>query len=119
MSKVFMEFVQSLRAGGGWKKIFGHHEPGQRIAMANARDNDAKHQLRLDAGEVVNGMKHVNVQINSQASNDALVKYRKSHGSHNKVATAQFAVETPEKDQEKVFEAVVEDLKNQYREKIG
>ncbi|KAI4115490.1 MAG: hypothetical protein LQ345_003919 [Seirophora villosa] len=115
MSKVFKEFVQSLRAGGGWKKIFGHHEPGQRIAMANARDNDAKHQLRLDAGEVVNGMKHVNVQINSQASNDALV----NHGSHDKVATAQFAVNTPEEDQEKVFEAVMEDMKSQYSGKIG
>ncbi|KAL8980941.1 MAG: hypothetical protein Q9177_005731 [Variospora cf. flavescens] len=118
MSGVYKKFVEALRAEGHWKKLFGHHIPGQRIAMPNAHNNDAKNQLRLDAGEVIDGKKHVNVQINSQASNDALVKYRNSHGSHAKVATAQFDVNTPAEKQEEVFEAVMEDLQGQYSEKI-
>ncbi|KAI4267331.1 MAG: hypothetical protein L6R35_006858, partial [Caloplaca aegaea] len=118
MSGVYKKFVEALRAEGHWKKLFGYHIPGQRIAMPNAHNNDAKNQLRLDAGEVVDGKKHVNVQINSQASNDALVKYRNSHGSHAKVATAQFDVNTPAEKQEEVFEAVMEDLGGQYSEKI-
>ena len=35
-----------------------------------------KHQLRLDAGEVIDGKKNVYLQVNGQAKNEALKKYR-------------------------------------------
>ncbi len=51
-------------------------------------DNDAKYQLRLDAGEVVHGQKNVYLQVNSQAKNDALKRFRGKNGSYAKLATA-------------------------------
>ena len=52
---------------GTFKKIFGQHTPEKSIAPAQPGHNDAKFQLRLDAGEVVGGKKNIYLQVNSQA----------------------------------------------------
>lgn len=119
MSWVFKDFHKNLRETGMWKKVFANHNPGQRIAFAKAKDGDAKRQLRMNAGEVVKDMKNVNVQINSEATNDALQKFRKKNGKNAKVATGKIPVDTPEDKQEEVFEELFKDLKGQFSEKIG
>ncbi len=71
-----------------FKKLFAKQTPGKRIAPSQIGDNDAKYQLRLDAGEVVRGQKDVYLQFNSQAKNDALKRFKGKNGSHANLATA-------------------------------
>ena len=113
MSKTLKAFGEALLKEKMFKKVFAKQTPGKRIAPPQAGDNDSKHQLRLDAGELVNGKKKVYLQVNSQAKNDALKNYRGKHGSHAKLATATVDPNTPEKDQEKVFTDMWKDMESQ------
>ena len=88
MSKALKAFGEALLKEDMFKKLFAKQTPGKRIAPPEAGDNDFNHQLRLDAGELVDGKKKVHLQVNSQAKNDASKKYRGKHGSHAKLATA-------------------------------
>ena len=38
-----------------------------------AKDNDTKYQLRIDAGEIIDGFQKVYLQINTQAKNEASI----------------------------------------------
>ena len=53
------------------------------------------------------------LQINAEAKNDVLKKYRSKHGSHANLATATVDPNTPEKDQKKVITDVWKDLESQ------
>ena len=75
MSRPLEAFGKALLKKKMFKKVFANPTAGNRIAPPQAGDNDAKHQLRLDVREVVNGKK-VYLQINAEAKNDVLKKYR-------------------------------------------
>lgn len=103
-------FGEALLKGNMFKKVFANQTPGNRIAPPQAGDNDAKYQLRLDAGEVVDGKKKIYLQINSEAKNNALTKYRAKHGSHANLATATIDPNTPEEEQKGVFTDIWKDM---------
>ena len=119
MSKTLKAFGEALFKDGMFKKVFANHTPGKRIAPPQAGNNDSKHQLRLDAGETIDGKKSLYLQINSQAKNEALKKYRSKHGSHAKLATATVDQNTPEEDQENVFTDIWSNMESQAKEKLG
>ena len=97
------------------EKLFQKQTPGKRIAPVQAKENDAKFKLRLDAGESVDGKKNIYLQVNSQAKNDALVKFRKKHGSDGNLAIGQIDKNTPAETQEeaarKMWEAMMREAK--------
>ncbi|KAI9670782.1 MAG: hypothetical protein M1817_003893 [Caeruleum heppii] len=119
MSRPLAAFYDFLIAEGRFAKLFGKHTPGKRIVPAQAGDNDAKHQLRLDAGETINGRKTVYLQVNAQAKNDALKEFRKKHGSHANLATGSIDPNTPEDQQKVVFREFWTGVKGEAREKLG
>lgn len=43
--------------GKNYEKLFKKQTPGRRIIPQQAKDNDEKYQLRLDAGESIDGKK--------------------------------------------------------------
>ncbi|KAI4251352.1 MAG: hypothetical protein L6R42_008415 [Xanthoria sp. 1 TBL-2021] len=110
MSKPLKAFREALLNQETFKKIFGKHTPGKRIAPAQAGDNDSKYQLRLDAGEVVGG---------NQAKNEALKEFKKKNGTHANLATATVDENTTEADQKKVFDEFWEDIEKQAKSKLG
>lgn len=118
MSKTPKAFGEALLTENMFKKLFAKQTPGKRIAPPQAGDNNSKLQLRLDAGELVDGKKKVYLHVNSQAKNDALKKYRGKHGSHAKLATATVDPNTPEKDKKKVFTDMWKDMESQAKAKL-
>ncbi|EGE02072.1 hypothetical protein TEQG_01112 [Trichophyton equinum CBS 127.97] len=72
-----ISFVESFQ------KLYKEHTPGARIFPPKTDKNDKNAQLRVDAGEV-----------NTQATNEALRKWVKKNGTHAKLATASFDVNT-------------------------
>ena len=119
MSKTLKAFGEWLLKENMFKKMFDSQTPGKRIAPPQAGDNDAKHQLRLDAGEVIDGKKNVYLQVNAQAKNEALKKYRGKHGSHANLATATIDPNTPEEDKEKVFNEFWKDVESQAKANLN
>lgn len=119
MSKALKAFRDALLKENMFKKIFAKQTPGNRIAPPQAGDNDAKYQLRLDAGEEIDGKKKVYLQINSQAKNEALKKYRGKHGTHANLATATIDTKTPEKEQKGAFLDFWNDVEGQAKENLG
>ncbi|KAJ5166066.1 hypothetical protein N7492_006362 [Penicillium capsulatum] len=119
MSRVVKAFREFLVAEKTFRKIFAKQTPGNRIAPPRTNSMDAKLQLRLDAGEVVNGKKAVYLQVNSQAKNEALKKFKKKYGTDANLATAFIDEDTPEEKQEEVFEEMWQHLEPQIRERLG
>ncbi|OJJ44814.1 hypothetical protein ASPZODRAFT_134956 [Penicilliopsis zonata CBS 506.65] len=119
MSKVFKAFKKAIVKEGEFKKFFRKHTPGSRIFPPKAGNNDATFQLRFDAGEVVNGMKNVYLQVNSQATNDALKKFRGKHGTHANIATAQIKEDTPPEEQQDVINDMLDQIEDQFKEIIN
>ncbi|KAL8882660.1 MAG: hypothetical protein Q9192_007543 [Flavoplaca navasiana] len=119
MSKPLKALREALLNQGMFKKIFGKHTPGKRIAPAQAGDNDAKYQLRLDVGEVVGGKKNIYLQVNSQAKNEALKDFKKKNGTHANLAVASVDENTLEADQQKVFDEFWNDIESQAKSKLG
>ena len=118
MSKTLAAFYRYLVEEGTYKKIFGKHTPGKRIAPAQAGNNDEKHQLRLDAGEVVDGQQMIHMQVNSQAKNEALKKWLKKHGTHAKLATGSVDENTPKGDFRKVFDGFWGNMDSQAKDNL-
>lgn len=117
-SKVLKQFEETLFKGGLYKKLFGKQTPGKRIAPVQAKDNDAKLQMRLDAGESKGGMKNVYLQVNSQAKNDSLVKFRKKEGTHANLASGQINETTPEESQEEAAKKWWQEMERQAKENL-
>ncbi|KAF2875183.1 hypothetical protein BDV95DRAFT_603946 [Massariosphaeria phaeospora] len=119
MSKVFKEFKKHIVSGNLYKKFFNNQNPGQCIVPNNTKVENAKHQLRVDAGEVIDGYKNIYLQVNSEAKNTALKKFKSKHGSDANVATAKIKVDVPEDKQEEEVEGALESMTEQYSSKIG
>lgn len=117
MSKVLKEFKELFFRD--INKLFQNHTPGNRIIPAKNQLNDAKWQVRTDAGEVIDGRKYVYLQANKQAKNDALKEFIRKEGTDANLATSSFDVNTKEEDRSKVVEDVWEDLSKQAKEKLG
>ncbi|KAL4934339.1 uncharacterized protein BDV17DRAFT_286056 [Aspergillus undulatus] len=105
--------------GGLYKKLFAKQTPGKRNAPVQADDNDAKIQLRLDAGEVKDGKNQVILQVNFQAKNETLVAYRKKNGTHAKLATGTIDENTPAESQEGVARKFMENLIKKARDNLN
>ncbi|KAF2148924.1 hypothetical protein K461DRAFT_282403 [Myriangium duriaei CBS 260.36] len=118
MSSVIKQFGQLILEGGLWNKFFQKQTPGKRIVPAQAKDNDAKAQLRIDAGETINGKKNVYLQVNSQAKNESLVKWRKKHGSHANLAVGQIDENTPPEKQEEAARELVQSMMAEARRNV-
>jgi hypothetical protein len=119
MSKTLKAFGEAMVKENMFKKVFARQTPGKRIAPPQSGDNDSKYQLRLDAGETVGGKKTIYLQVNSQAKNDALKKFKEKHGTHANLATATIDENTPQKDQKEVFNRMWNDMAAQAKNKLG
>lgn len=119
MSKVLKQFEEALFKSGLYKKLFQKQTPGKRIAPMQAKDNDAKLQLRLDAGESTNGVKNVYLQVNSQAKNDALIKFKRKHGTDENLASGTIDENTPAESQVEAAKKFWEGLETEAKEKLG
>ncbi|KAL9004658.1 MAG: hypothetical protein Q9188_002518 [Gyalolechia gomerana] len=119
MSKVVTKFVQALFENGWFKKLFDNHTPGSRIAPPKSGNNDAKHQLRIDAGEVVDGRKFLYLQVNSEAKSETLKKFIGKEGTHANLATVSIDINTAVEKQEEVAENAMADIKGQAKKKLG
>lgn len=118
MSKVFKQFEEAIFKGSLYKKLFQTQAPGKCIAPVQAKDNDSKLQLRLDAGESRNGVKNVYLQVNSEAKNDALAKFKQKEGTHAKLASGTIDEKTPAESQEEAARKFWEDMTKQAKEKL-
>lgn len=119
MSKVFKKFRSYVLDGNTIAKFFNVHKPGERIAPNNLPSENAKYELRLDAGEVNNGRKNLYLQVNSEATNTALKKFKSRHGTHANIATTSISMDTPANKQEEELRKAMEDVENQFKSKVG
>ena len=120
MSKIFKQFGEALLKNSNWiRKLFSDQTPGKRIVPPRAGDNDSRYQVRLDAGEVVDGIKTVYLQPNSQAKNKSLKKFISKHGTHANLAKAAIDMSTPVEKQKEVAKNFWADATGQATEKVG
>jgi hypothetical protein len=119
MSKVFNSFKGWVLEGDRFPKLFSNHSPGPRILPANTATENAKHELRIDAGEVKDGKKNLYLQANSQAKNTAIKKYISRNGTHANIATTQIDMDTPKEKQEEEAIRAMKDFQNGFFSKIG
>ncbi|TKA58970.1 hypothetical protein B0A49_11244 [Cryomyces minteri] len=118
MSKVLKSFGDWFLRTGAYKKLFKVQAPGNRIAPPKTDKNDERHQLRLDAGEVVDGIKTVYLQVNSQASNKTLKEWVGKNGTHENLAADSIDMNTPEQEQEKAFDEMMTRMKSKAKDKL-
>lgn len=118
MSKVLKQFEEALFKGGLYKKLFQKQTPGKRIAPIQAKENNAKLQMRLNAGESKDSKKNIYLQVNSQAKNDSLVKFRKKKGTDANLASSQINENTPEESQEEAARKWWQEIERQAKENL-
>jgi hypothetical protein len=82
MARLTKELGEVLAREGFYNKISGNHNAGQRIFPSSPPVKNAKYQVRLDAGEVKDGVKHVYVQPNRKAKNKAFKKFINKNSTH-------------------------------------
>ncbi|GFF83585.1 hypothetical protein IFM47457_06186 [Aspergillus lentulus] len=83
-----------------------------------AKDDDSKFQLRLDAGESQKSVKNVYLQVNSQAKNDSLVRFKQKEGTHANLASGAINENTPADSQEegrKLWENMAKQAKGKFK----
>ena len=92
--------------------------PGSRILPVDKRD-DARAELRIDAGEKIGDKKNLVLQVNSQAQSPALKEFvaKNGRGTHAKLAVA--SDDTKAADQTAELERVVADMNEQAKAKLG
>ena len=117
MSKTVRNFGRALFDKGYYKKLFSKQTPGNRVAPP--RTEDARLELRIDAGEVINGKKKVYLQVNSQAKSKALKDFIKKNGTHANLAVGEIDEDTPENERGDAFNTLFSSLEEQAREKLG
>ena len=113
MSKAIKVFGEKLFKNNLYKKLYDKQTPGKRIAPVQAGTNDADFQMRLDAGESQNGVKKVYLQVNSQAKNEALKKFREKNGTHANLAVGTIDEGTSPENQKSAAETLWTDLEGQ------
>ncbi|KAF2125863.1 hypothetical protein P153DRAFT_389314 [Dothidotthia symphoricarpi CBS 119687] len=120
MSKYLKEFHDNIIKTQSYKKFFNQQTPGGRIFPSKTARNDAASQLRYDAGEVVNGKKKINLQVNSQAKGAALKEFiGNKKGTHGTIASGEIDVNTPEHKQEETIRNLFKTVATQYKSKVG
>lgn len=118
MSKVLKSFGDALFKNNLYKKLYNKQTPGKRIAPVQAGTNDNDFQMRLDAGESQNGVKKVYLQVNSQAKNESLKKFREKNGTHANLAVGTIEEDTPPENQKSAAEALWADLEGQAKRNL-
>ena len=86
---------------------------GRRIYPARDVKKDARHGVRFDRGESVNGKPHlvaINLQINSNAQARSLQNLVRKHGSHKKYVTIQ--VDTTQEATEENLDKLQKDVES-------
>ncbi|KAI9842360.1 MAG: hypothetical protein M1837_007280 [Sclerophora amabilis] len=117
MSKPVSEFFTRICQNFNMtKKLKKDLTPGSRIVPARTAKNDANYQLRLDAGELIDGKRNVVLQVNTQARSTALKDWLKKNGSHAKLATATY--DTTAADDDAETDRVMETLEKGAKEKF-
>lgn len=93
--------------------------PGRRIIPPQTAKHDQENQLRIDAGENIDGKQKVVLQVNSQATNQGLLDWMKKQPqkTHAKLATAYF--DTHAKDTRSEAERVFQELESDAKSKVG
>ncbi|CAN9090830.1 unnamed protein product [Alternaria alternata] len=119
MSKPFKEFKNFALDPSNVSKFYKNHNAGQRILPAQNNKNDAKHQFRIDAGEVKDGKKNIYLQINSQATATPLKNFLSKEGTHANVAVAQIDMNVPKEDQAKETDKAFGTFLEGVRKKLG
>lgn len=64
-------------------------------------------------------LKNIYLQINSEAKNESLKKFRGKHGSHANLASATIDPQTADENQREAFEKMWEEMERQARENLG
>ncbi|EEQ31546.1 conserved hypothetical protein [Microsporum canis CBS 113480] len=106
VSKVLKQFEEAFFKGSAYKKLFRKQTPGKRIGLPQAGDNDKIYQVRLDAGETINGIKRVYLQ------------WKKKHGTHSNLAVGTIDENTPEEEQEDAAKAFWKDVAGQAKDNL-
>lgn len=120
MSKAILKFFETwLPQADVMKRIMEKtFTPGSRIYPTDKRD-DAKTELRIDAGERVGDEQNIILQVNSQAKSKSLKEWlsKNGRGTHGKLATAKVNTKAADKDAE--VKRVIADMKAEARGKVG
>jgi len=107
MSKDIRGFFSKIKSNFSMPtKLTAAWNAGSRIVLSKNSKNDAKYQLRIDAGELVqNRYRMLYLQVNSQAKGIKLKEWVRKHGTHANLATAQFdtLAGNPEEEAEKAL----------------
>ncbi|KAI9677692.1 MAG: hypothetical protein M1817_006647 [Caeruleum heppii] len=118
MSKVVKKFGEFILNSGILKKVFANQSAGRRIAPTQSGNNDEAMELRLDAGETIDGKKTVYLQVNAQAKNESLKKFSRKHGTHANLAVATVDPNTPKDQQVDVFKEIWENVEEQAMDQL-
>ncbi|KAI4288378.1 MAG: hypothetical protein L6R35_002366, partial [Caloplaca aegaea] len=119
MSTYIKKFGQFIADNNLWSKLFATQTAGSRILPQKAGDNDAKHGLRIDAGQVIGSTKTLYLQVNKEAKGKALADFVKKNGSHANLASVTVDVNTPVEDQPEVGTKAFENMTEQAKSKLG
>ncbi|KAK2758771.1 hypothetical protein FQN54_003463 [Arachnomyces sp. PD_36] len=110
----FPKVKKNFNLGKKFKSMFA---AGSRILPSRTSKNDTEYQLRLDAGELIgNRYRQIILQINTQAKTPGLRDYMRKHGTHAKLAVAQFDTQAEDEDAE--VDRVLDDLYNNGRRSL-
>ncbi|RDW61117.1 uncharacterized protein DSM5745_10615 [Aspergillus mulundensis] len=109
MSKFSGKVVKEFAKGVPWSKVIkkaANTERGQRLYPSRTPKNDAKENLRIDKGSVVDGKHQLVLQANKNASHPG-VKAAAAEDSHKIWATIVVDPENPdeEKAEKDLFDA--------------
>lgn len=118
MSKALDSFFQKAQAlKNAANKFTANATEGGRIIPSPPKDADF--QLRIDAGRYDAQSKKLNIvlQVNKEAKSPGLQDWAKKHTTHEKLATASFDTDAPDKNAE--FNRVMDDLRRKAKENIG
>ena len=115
MSKAITNFFTKTKQNFDMAKKFGANmTAGSRIVPSQTAQKDAEYQLRIDAGEIVDGKRNVYLQVNSQAKSPGLKDWVRQNGTHTNLASATFdtTVADPEAESNRVLDELQKDAKD-------
>ncbi len=117
MSKAIANFFTKTKQSFDMVKKFGANlTAGSRIVPSRTSQKDAEYQLRIDAGELVNGKRNVYLQVNSQAKATGLKDWVRQNGTHANLASATF--DTTAADLEAESERVLDELEKDAKKNV-
>lgn len=119
MSRNITTFLGSLLSSPNTvsKKLSGGQRVGERLFPTKTPKNDEKHQLRLDAGPMIDGRyRRVHLQVNKEATSQGLKNWVQKHGSHADLSTGEFdtKAESPRKELERLCNDLAKEAKKRF-----